>query len=209
MPVSLTLNKTKLNTQTPTILALDGALAKSGICVIKNQEILTTQYCNKEARLVRLDSLYKDCLYLIDEYRPDFIAIEGYAFAAKGRVFSIAEGGAALRLAIKHREIVTVEIPPTTLKKYITGSGTADKKTIANRMKALFGVEFKTADEADAFALAVCGLDYFLSPLPNLESFRDYLHKSCELINGSHPNKLLLGELKNIDKETLNKVLNE
>jgi crossover junction endodeoxyribonuclease RuvC len=211
MPVSLNKNNKTLDIETPTILALDGALAKSGICVIKNKEVFTAQYSNKDKRLDRLDSIYTDCVSLIEQYKPDLVAIEGYAFAAIGKVFHIAEGGACFRLAIKHahKEIPTVEIPPTVLKKYITGSGKANKKDIANKIKQIFEIDFKTHDEADAFALAVCGLDYFTSPLPNLESFRDYLHKSCELIHGEHPKKLFLGTMANLDKETLQRIINE
>lgn len=56
------------------------------------------------------------------------IFIEGYAFAAKGVVFNIAENTGVLKhkLYSRNKNKLFV-VPPSTIKKYATGKGTANK----------------------------------------------------------------------------------
>jgi len=60
---------------------------------------------------------------------PDEIMFEGYAFAAKGRVFNIAEGCQTLKMLYYKGNGKTIisDVPPNTLKKFATGSGRAGK----------------------------------------------------------------------------------
>ena len=45
-------------------------------------------------------------------------------------------------------------VPPSTLKKFVTGSGVAPKNKMMLGVYKKWGVEFETDDEADAYALA-------------------------------------------------------
>tara|TARA_B110000263_G_scaffold221736_1_gene210393 strand:- start:234 stop:794 length:561 start_codon:yes stop_codon:yes gene_type:complete len=56
------------------------------------------------------------------------LAIEGYAFGAKGQVFNIGENTGILKykLAKKVSNIINV-FPPSTIKKFATGKGNANK----------------------------------------------------------------------------------
>lgn len=192
----IALNKQELKVEQPlpTIIAVDGALAKSGVCIIRNEE--GKNYCYsyllecKELNSYRLIYLFNQLNELVDTYEPQFACVEGYAHKAMGRVFSIGEAGGVFRLAFATKNISTVEIPPTTLKKYITGNGRADKKTMKAAIKSIFDMQFKTNDEVDAFGLAIAGLDYFNTEMSSVDSFRDYLQSTCVLLNGVHPNTM-------------------
>lgn len=177
-----------LGVSLPTIVAVDGALAKNGICIVKDDVAYTTVLSSNLLNSDRLVYIYDTINELVDEYKPEYAAIEGYAYGGIGRTFSMAEAGGVFRLALAQKNIPTVEIPPTTLKKYITGKGNADKSLIKKTIHSLFDVKIKTHDEVDAFALAVTGLDYFNNEVSKLESFRDYLHRTCILVHGEHPN---------------------
>jgi Holliday junction resolvasome RuvABC endonuclease subunit len=187
-------HKLNIKQALPTILGIDGALAKSGICVIKNINgenfaftgVLLPNKLNSE-RLLHIKDYMSE---LVEEHKPEFSAIEGYAQGAIGRTFSIAEAGGVFRLVLVDNNIPTVEIPPTTLKKYTTGNGFAKKPLMIKTLLNMYGLKFKTGDEADAFALAIAGLDYFNCDVVELDSFRDYLQSTCVLLNGCHPNTL-------------------
>ena len=51
-----------------------------------------------------------------------------------------------------------VEVPPTTLKKFISGKGNAGKAEIVSTLSSKFGMAFKTDNAADAYGLAQLGL---------------------------------------------------
>ena len=51
-------------------------------------------------------------------------------------------------------------MPPTILKKFITGKGNAKKEDIKLALYKKYQKEFKNSDEADAYALTMFGLKY-------------------------------------------------
>jgi len=86
-----------------------------------------------------------------------FSAIEGYAYAAKGRsILQIAELGGIIRHMILQQkwEDKPVFIPPTSLKKFCTGKGRADKKKIAECVKIIWNFSSKDDNIVDAYVLA-------------------------------------------------------
>jgi len=86
------------------------------------------------------------------------VAIEGYSHGSVGRVFQLGEIGGITRVAAYKRGITFIEVPPTTLKKFATGKGNADKIQIAFAMNKGYGIDFsgytKSDNLFDAYALA-------------------------------------------------------
>ncbi len=66
----------------------------------------------------------------------DQIAIEGYSMGSKGRVFHIAENTGILKYKIYNLGIPLEIVPPTTVKKFATGKGNADKGMMHNSFMA-------------------------------------------------------------------------
>ena len=56
------------------------------------------------------------------------VALEDYAFAAKGRVFHIAENTGILKYKLFQQGIPLETISPSAVKKNATGKGNADKE---------------------------------------------------------------------------------
>ena len=84
---------------------------------------------------------------------PRLIAVEGYAFAAgKNGVFA-GELGMLLRDRLITSGFKVVEIPPNTLKKFATGKGIGTKAAMTSALANRHQIEFKTDNQADAFAL--------------------------------------------------------
>jgi Holliday junction resolvasome RuvABC endonuclease subunit len=77
----------------------------------------------------RSAKLASDLLAWIFLYARDIktVAIEDYAFAATGRVFHIGENTGILKYQLEQHNLRYESIPPTVIKKFATGKGTADK----------------------------------------------------------------------------------
>ncbi len=56
------------------------------------------------------------------------VAIEGYAFGAKGKVFHIAENTGVLKYRLHQTGIPVEVIPPSAVKKQAAGKGNANKE---------------------------------------------------------------------------------
>ena len=131
----------------------------------------TTNKLSVEARLdhlVRSVSIY--CRY---PRRADLVMIEGSSYGSRGPGH---EELAALRFMVRRDlwryEIPFAMVPPTTLKRYTTGSGAATKAGMVEVMEARYHLglsEVKVRDgrydRADALALAAMGYARLGQPL--------------------------------------------
>ena len=65
---------------------------------------------------------------LTSVHRVDKVYLEGYSYGSTGRVFHIAENTGVLKYNLWDAEIPVEIIPPTTIKKFATGKGNANKQ---------------------------------------------------------------------------------
>lgn len=121
-------------------------------------------------------------------------AIEGYAYSSKGAVFNLGELGGVLRLALYKRGIPTIEVPPTYLKKFITGKGNAPKNIVIKEVYKKYDVDVDDDNDSDAVALALVCQAYFDNEFHLIKSYRTEPHKNCKQIIGTHPNPLTVKE---------------
>ena len=73
------------------------------------------------------------------------VALEDYAFAAKGRVFHIAENTGLLKYKLWQGSIPVEVISPTHVKKMATGKGNADKDMMHDSFRAESKVDLRLA----------------------------------------------------------------
>tara|TARA_R100000005_G_C4984351_1_gene193102 strand:- start:1279 stop:1851 length:573 start_codon:yes stop_codon:yes gene_type:complete len=71
------------------------------------------------------------------------VAIEGYAFAAKGRVFNIAENTGILKYKLYQIPIPVSVFTPTEIKKKWSGKGNANKEEIVRQFRLDTGLNLK------------------------------------------------------------------
>lgn len=69
-----------------------------------------------------------------------------------------AELAGAIRLASYDLGLPCATANPATLKKWLTGSGKADKRQVMAAVERMFGVRCQSDDEADAIMVAQWGL---------------------------------------------------
>ena len=154
------------NSQLPaiTILGIDPGSQITGVGVIQARgQQLSYQYAEslklgKADLSQRLKCLYGDLQSVIEQFRPDVVAVER-VFIAKNPHSALVLGharGAAV-LAAVNNDIAMVEYSATEIKKTVVGRGRADKAQVQHMMRILLGLRAApAADAADALAAAVC-----------------------------------------------------
>ena len=84
------------------------------------------EYTDDIDRFSKLASWTIECIRWYDG-RVNRVYLEGYAFAAIGRVFNIAENMGILKKQLREDGFKYTTIPPTVIKKHATGKGNANK----------------------------------------------------------------------------------
>lgn len=101
---------------------------------------------------------YSDSLCdLISTYGVELVVIEGYAYAGKFNNSLQYELGACIRMRLYERSVSFVEVPPTSLKKFVTGKGNAKKDLMLLGVYKRWDFDTEDDNEADAFGLAKFG----------------------------------------------------
>ena len=107
----------------------------------------------------KLKYIFDRVLSLVDEYRPDEVALESPFFGENvqsmlklGRAQGVAMAAALCR---GHK---VFEYAPRRVKQAITGNGGAAKEQVASMLKSMLGVEYnpKRLDATDGLAVALC-----------------------------------------------------
>jgi len=106
---------------------------------------------------LRLKQIFDELCALIDEHRPDEVAIER-VFMARNPDSALKLGqarGAAICAAV-HKGLTVTEYAPKEIKQAVVGGGAADKAQIQHMVGVLLNISQKLqADAADALAVAL------------------------------------------------------
>ena len=108
---------------------------------------------------LKLKQIFERTLAMIDEYKPDELAVEAPFFGKN--VQSMLKLGRAQGVAMAaglYRDIPIFEYSPKKIKKSITGNGNASKEQVAAMLKSLLTIKEmpKHLDATDGLAAAVC-----------------------------------------------------
>ena len=107
----------------------------------------------------RLRFIYESCSELVNQFSPSEVAFESLIYVKS--VTSLAKlaqaRGAMIAGLSKQSETQIFEYSPNLVKSSVTGHGHADKDAVAKSLGMILGIhKFKTADESDALAVAIC-----------------------------------------------------
>jgi crossover junction endodeoxyribonuclease RuvC len=106
----------------------------------------------------RLETIYAELNELLDEHRPDHLAVELLYFAANTTTaFSVGQARGVVLLAGAQHHLPTRELTPLQVKQAVTGYGRASKRQIQEMVKTLLKLSLipKPDDAADALAIAI------------------------------------------------------
>lgn len=133
----------------------------------------------------RLWSIYSTLKGLLAVEEPELILMEGYSNASKfGREMAGELGGAVKMAVYKTMEMNPLVVPPTTLKKFVTGSGNAPKNVMLQQVYKRWGKEFTDDNMADAFSLVMFGKAWLGEdlglPKQNMKALEEFRKKRGE-----------------------------
>lgn len=147
------------------ILGIDPGLNNTGWGILRAEGsnlgfiasgTLTTS--TKQSTTERLKAIHEGFLELIEQYQPTTAAIEEVFVNENARSsLKLGQARGVAMLATGLAGLECAEYTPTAIKKAIVGTGRADKTQMAYMVNMLLpGASPKTADAADALAVAIC-----------------------------------------------------
>lgn len=107
----------------------------------------------------RLAQLYSELCVVLDEYKPDYAAVETMFFHKHIRsVFTLGHARGVILLALAQRKIPICEYSPREIKKAVVGNGNATKQQVRFMIDQLYNLSSASMrdDAADALAIAAC-----------------------------------------------------
>ena len=111
--------------------------------------------------LHRVKDIYDQTMGLMEKFEPDEIALESLIFVkSPSALIKLAQSRGTMLAALSqthHQKIY--EYSPNLVKSTVAGHGHADKEGIQKVLAQILGItNFKTHDESDAVAIALCHL---------------------------------------------------
>jgi len=116
----------------------------------------------------RLTDIHARIAELLDEHRPDAMAIEELYFGANVRTaFAVGQARGVVLLAAGQRSVPSRSYTPQQVKAAVCGHGRAEKDQVGRMVARLLGLATVPAPDhaADALAVAICELNR--APLMN------------------------------------------
>jgi Holliday junction resolvasome RuvABC endonuclease subunit len=147
---------------------LDLSLRSTGYVVLDDDQVVWhgvvgSDTLREAERLQMFDTWIREALHFqalpFGSATVDHVGIEGYSYGspqAHTRAFGIGELGGIVKLAIHQVEIPLHVIASGTWKKVLCGNGSLDKKNAAVELYKRYGIEYRSQDVLDAWAVAMC-----------------------------------------------------
>lgn len=118
----------------------------------------------------RLLEIYNDLCYILDKFKPEYMAIERLYFTSNQKTaIDVAQARGIVLLAARQRNISVFEYTPLQVKQSVTGYGKAVKKQVQEMTTRILKLNEipKPDDTADALAIAICHAHSYNSQLSN------------------------------------------
>jgi crossover junction endodeoxyribonuclease RuvC len=146
------------------IAAFDLSLTRTGYALNwgKDGPIVGVIDTEKMRGIERLDYIVGEIFdnVLEGEDGATLVVLEGFSYGSKGRaVFDIAGLGWIVRYHMHRVGMPYVEVPPSTLKKYATGKGNANKSAMLAAAIRVLKYQGHDDNEADALWLLHMAID--------------------------------------------------
>jgi crossover junction endodeoxyribonuclease RuvC len=108
---------------------------------------------------LRLKTIFDGVQELIEDFRPDAVALEESFVGADARTaLSVGQARGAALVACASAGVYCAEYPPASVKHAVCGYGRAEKEQVQRMVKAILGLAEapKPHHAADALAVAIC-----------------------------------------------------
>jgi crossover junction endodeoxyribonuclease RuvC len=150
----------------PVVIGLDLSLTATGYAGPDGTKVIKSTGHKDDTLAQRADRLAGLCEHIfgaLDGWQADLVVIEapsiGQARGSSGNVHDRSGLWWLIVGRLFETRTPVVEVPPGSLKKYVSGNGSLKKNAISMHVLKRFGVEIEDDNEADAFVLRAIGLD--------------------------------------------------
>ena len=150
------------------IIGIDPGLARVGYGIIDVQNekkilldcgVIETSKNKKEEH--RLYEIFKDLHVLINQWNPNYAAVEKFFFYRSSTTISVVQARGVIMMVLASKNIQVSEYAPAQVKLTIAGTGKATKKEVLDAV--MFNLKLNQApkpdDSADALAIALTKLN--------------------------------------------------
>lgn len=105
----------------------------------------------------RLCTIFDDLHSLLDQVKPDLVAIEKLFFYRMGNTILVAQARGVVMLVLAQYQLTPIEFTPAQVKQALTGYGNADKADVQQAVARELQLTKipRPDDAADALALAL------------------------------------------------------
>lgn len=138
------------------VLDCTGSGSKESLTYIASGIISTSKDLSPGSRL---HIIRCDLLCLIEQFKPDVVAIESLFFFKNAKtVIPVAQARGVILEACEFKGVPTYNYTPMQVKMHLTGYGKSDKEQVQLMVAKLLDLSkiIKPDDAADAVAIAVC-----------------------------------------------------
>lgn len=138
------------------ILAIDQSLTNTGYWYDENKNgNIITSNSDLITQTQKISFIKNQIVSICNNLNPDFIIIEGYSYGSRNTKFTFTAGelGGAIKLWCYENNLKLEIVPPTIIKKFITGKGNSKKNQMLLNIYKKYGIEIKDDNIADAFSL--------------------------------------------------------
>ncbi len=150
------------------VLAIDPGSVTAGYALLQQEgrkikylESGILKFNAKDEFLHRVADIYRQTFQLLERHTPDEVALESLIFVkSPTALMKLAQSRGIMLAALTQKYDQKIfEYSPNLVKSSVTGHGHADKEGIQKVLQQYLGLtDFKSHDESDAIAIALCHL---------------------------------------------------
>ncbi len=140
----------------------------------------------------KLQKIFSRTLSLVDEYKPDSLAIEAPFFGKNVQsMLKLGRAQGAAIAAALYRDLPVYEYAPLKIKMSITGNGRAAKEQVADMLRRYLRISqeemLPQLDATDGLAAAYCHFLQLGTPFQESEykSWKDYVSKNEQKVKNT------------------------
>jgi len=147
------------------VLGLDLSLVGTGCVILENGKIVLSKLItskpsgkNPTKELKRLLGICKQIEGVIAPHKLELVCIEGISFMSRnsGALAQLSGLNYLIRNILYNQDTKFIIVPPTVLKKFITGKGNSPKEFMLLETYKRYGISFNDNNLCDAYGLAKC-----------------------------------------------------
>jgi len=139
------------------IICQTGDSVDADLDLVRLQDFGTIETPAKTNFSDRLCTIHDDLHAVIDQVKPDLVAVEKLFFYRMSHTITIAQARGVVMLVLGQAGLPYVEFTPPEVKKALTGYGNAEKIEVQEAVARELSLDFlpRPDDAADALAIAI------------------------------------------------------